>query len=183
MSNETNARFAVNTYAYILDTGMEDCIARLAEHGFRELELMMYPDHLWPPAMDAGALARLGPLITSLGLTVRTVNQPNVDINIAGASEEMRSYSRAMVRAQVTLAGELGAEGVVMGPGKPNPLFPAPNERMLGWYFAALDELVPHANACGTRLLLENMPFSFLPDADGLMESLDRYGAAEIGVV
>lgn len=176
-------RFAVNTYSYTLDGGIEDCLRRVAELGFRELELMLYPNHLWPAALDAGARAGLARRIADMGLSVRTLNQPNVDINLAGAAEEMRTYSLGLVQAGVELAGELGAEGVVIGPGKGNPLFPAPADRMMGWFYAALDHLLPVAQSAGTRLLVENMPFCFLPDADSMMAAIERYGADDIGVV
>lgn len=176
-------RFAVNTYSYTLDGSVQDCLSRLADQGFREFELMLYPNHLWPATLDSGARAGLSRLLSSRGLAVRTINQPNVDINLAGAATEMRAYSLNLVRAGVEFAGDLGAEGVVIGPGKGNPLFPAPAERMMDWFFAALDDLLPVARRSGTRLLVENMPFCFLPDADGLMAALDRYGADDIGVV
>ena len=108
---------------------------------------------------------------------------PNIDLNIAGATREMREYSRGILRQVVQLAGDLGVPGVIIGPGKANPLFPAPPERLTGYFFEALDELVPLAEQAGTRLLVENMPFAFLPDADGLMRALDRYGSDAIGTV
>jgi sugar phosphate isomerase/epimerase len=183
MSDEMHSLFAVNTYSYTLDFDVQDCLSRLAHQGFAEFELMMYPGHLWPPALDAGEGAALARWLSERNFKVRTLNQPNVDINLAGATEEMRAYSLALVRATVELAGELGADGVVIGPGKGNPLFPAPVERMTGWFFEALDMLLPVARRAGTRLLVENMPFCFLPDADGMMAALERYGAEEIGVV
>jgi sugar phosphate isomerase/epimerase len=183
MSTEINQRFVLNTYSYTLLGPISDHLENFARAGFRELELMMYPGHLWPPTMDDAARATLRRELDALGLTVRTLNQPNVDINVAAASPEMRRYSLDILRSVVSLAGELGAEGVVIGPGKPNPLFPAPVERLLGWCFEALDELLPVANDCGTRLLMENMPFAFLPDAESMMAALERYGAGSIGVV
>jgi len=183
MATDINTRFAANTYSYTLLGDVDACLARVADLGFRELELMMYPGHMWAPAMDAAARAALAKRIAAAGLSVRTLNQPNIDINLAAPSEEMRAYSLALVRDLFSLAGDLGAEGVVVGPGKPNPLLPAPTERMMGWYFAALDVLHPHAQACGTRILMENMPFCFLPDADSLMASLETYGADDIGIV
>jgi len=183
MAADVNARFCLNTYSWLLRGPVAGHLPAFAEAGFTELELMMYPGHLWPPAMDAAARSALRNDLETLGLTVRTLNQPNVDLNIAAASPEMRRYTRDVLRAVVTLAGELGAEGVVVGPGKANPLQPAPVETLLGWTFEALDELLPHADACGTRLLVENMPVAFLPDAEGMMAAVERYGAEQIGVV
>lgn len=183
MSSNVNAYFALNTYSYTLHGTIAEHLPGFAAAGFRELELMMYPGHLWPPTMDAAAHVALRRDLEAHGLTVRTLNQPNIDINVTAASPEMRRYSLDLLRAVIALAGELGAEGVVVGPGKANPLLPAPTESLLGWCFEALDELLPHADACGTRLLMENMPFAFLPDAEGMMMALERYGAEHIGVV
>ena len=60
---------------------------------------------------------------------------------------------------------------------------PAPRERLLGYFFQALDELAPHADRVGTRLFVENMPFAFLPKADQLMAALDQYGDERIAVI
>jgi sugar phosphate isomerase/epimerase len=183
MSSDVNARFALNTYSYLLRGPIADHLTGFAEAGFRELELMMYPGHLWPPAMAPGEGGTLRRTLDGLGLRVRTLNQPNVDLNVAAASPEMRRYTLDVLRAVVTLAGELGAEGVVVGPGKANPLQPAPTETLLGWTFQALDELVPHADACATRVLVENMPVAYLADAEGMMAAVERHGAGQIGVV
>ena len=76
--------------------------------------------------------AALRQLITQRGLRVVTLNMPNIDMNIAGASVEMRRYTLGLLRQIVELAGELGVPGVVIGPGKSNPLYPAPRERLGG---------------------------------------------------
>lgn len=175
--------FACNTYSYTMSHTAGDCLAHLADLGFSEFELMMYPGHLWPPDVDAAQRVALRRLIESRGLRIGTLNMPNVDMNIAGASAQMRRYTLDLLRQIVELAGELGAEGVVIGPGKANPLFPAPRERLEGYFFSALDELIPAAKRAGTALWVENMPFAFIPGIEGLMQALDRYGSDELGIV
>lgn len=175
--------FACNTYSYTMSHTAGDCLAYLADLGFSEFELMMYPGHLWPPDMDAAQRAALRRLVENRGLRIGTLNMPNVDMNIAGASAQMRRHTLDLLRQIVELAGELGAEGVVIGPGKANPLFPAPRERLEGYFFSALDELIPAARRAGTALWVENMPFAFIPGIEGLMQALDRYGSDELGIV
>jgi sugar phosphate isomerase/epimerase len=119
------ASFACNTYAYTLSHDAKSCLAHLANHGFREFELMIYPGHLWPAAATAGDTAALRRFVEQSGLRIVSLNMPNIDVNIAGASSEMRRYSLDLLSGVVTLAGELGVAGVVIGPGKANPLFPA----------------------------------------------------------
>lgn len=182
MSN-VNAMFAVNTYSYTLTHGVRECLAGLMDRGYREFELMMYPGHLWPADTDAAARRELRRFVEASGLTVTTLNMPNIDLNVAAAAAEMRAYTLGNLRGVVELAGDLGVPGVVIGPGKANPLMPAPTERLMGYFYQALDELVPLARRAGTALYVENMPFAFLPGIDALLAALDRYGDDGIGVV
>lgn len=178
-----NASFAVNTYSYTLSHRVGDCLASLMERGYREFELMMYPGHLWPADTDAAARRELRRFVESNGLAVSTLNMPNIDLNVAGAAAEMRAYTLANLRGVIELAGDLGVPGVVIGPGKANPLMPAPAERLMGYFYLALDELVPLARRAGTSLYVENMPFAFLPGIDALLAALDKYGDDGIGIV
>jgi sugar phosphate isomerase/epimerase len=175
--------FGINTYSYTMGHTAEACVAHLIAEGYGTFELMMYPGHLWPPDMDAAARRALRRGLAAMGARVVTLNMPNVDLNLAGAAREMRAYTLDILRGVVELAGELGVPGVVVGPGKANPLFPAPRERLMGYFFAALDALVPLAARSGTALWVENMPFAFLADAKVLMAALAEYGSDDIGIV
>jgi len=177
------AGYAVNTYAWTLTHPAEACLEGLAGRGHRVFEVMMYPGHMWPADMDAGARRAFKRFLDDRGLSVTTLNMPNVDINVAGATAAMRAYSLEILTQIVGLAGDLGVPGVVIGPGKANPLLPAPRERLTGWFFQALDVLAPLADARGTALWVENMPFAFLPTADEMMEAIERYGDPRLGVV
>ena len=177
------ATFGVNTYSYTLSHSARDCLAGLADLGFTTFELMIYPGHLWPADLGPSARRALRQFIESNGLTVTTLNMPNVDLNVAGASAEMRAYTLANLSSVVQLAGDLGIPAVVLGPGKANPLFPAPIERLTGYFYAALDILEPLAHDLDTMLCIENMPFAFLPGIDALLQALDHYGCDRIGVV
>ena len=183
MNRQGTAAFGCNTYSYILSGSAETCVIRLSELGFSEFELMMVPGHLWPPEIDSGARKALRRRLTKLGVKVVTLNMPNVDMNIAGLAPEMRRYTLDRLKSIVELAGDLGVPGVVIGPGKANPLFPAPKERLVGHFLSALDKLQPLAERAGTALWVENMPFAFLPKINELMEGLDHYGKPSIGIV
>lgn len=175
--------FAINTYSY---TGSHDagaCIRHLAAQGYTDFELMIYPGHLWPAGTDAAARRELRAAVEAEGLRIMGLNMPNIDLNVTAAAEEMRRHSLGLLHTILALAGDLGVRGVVLGPGKANPLMPAPKEQLQGHFFCALDELAPHAERVGTQLYVENMPFAFLPDAEGLMASLERYGDERIAVV
>jgi sugar phosphate isomerase/epimerase len=175
--------FGANSYSYMRSHDAAACLTRLAELGFGEFEVMVHPGHLWPADMSAQARGDLRRLIERNGWTLTSLNMPNIDINVAAAAPGMRAYSLALLEDTVRLAGDLGARGVVIGPGKANPLFPAETSELIGYFFAALDRLAPVAQACGTALWVENMPFAFLPGIGELMDALDRYGNDALRIV
>jgi len=181
MTNAT-AGFGVNTYSYIFNGSAADTVARLADQGYGGVELMFFPGHLWPAELDAASLRSLRDLCEAR-LRLVSVNMPNVDMNIAAAAEEMRTYTLDLLVQFVRCAGELGAGGIIVGPGKYNPLFPMPRDRMISHFYRALDTLAPLARQVGTKLLIENMPFAFLPDAESLMNAIDGYGDDSIRVI
>ena len=181
MKNPT-AGFGVNTYSYIFDGSAADTVARLADQGYGGVELMFFPGHLWPAELDAAKLRSLRQLCETR-LRLVAVNMPNIDINVAAAAEEMRAYTMNLLVQFVRCAGELGAGGIIVGPGKANPLFPMPRNRMVSHFYRALDVLAPLARHAGTKLLIENMPFAFLPDAEALMKIVDDYGDDSIRVI
>ena len=156
---------------------------RLADQGFQEFELMVHPSHLWPADLPPEQRRTLRHLIESRGLSLTALNMPNIDINVAGAAPEMRAYSLNLVTETVRLAGELGARGVVIGPGKANPLFPADADELIEHFFAALDRLAPVAEESGTALWVENMPFAFLPAIGALLHALKDYGNDAVRIV
>ncbi len=89
----TCSYFGVNTYSYTLDRTALDCVRGLGEQGYRGIELMMYPGHLWPTEIDAAGRRALRAASEKAGIRITSINMPNIDINIAGASKEMRDYS------------------------------------------------------------------------------------------
>jgi L-ribulose-5-phosphate 3-epimerase len=175
--------FAVNTYSYTFDLTAADCIRHLAEQGYPGFELMMYPGHLWPSEVDAAAKRDIVRAYEETGTRIVSFNMPNIDFNIVGASPEMRQYSLGLLSQFVTLAGEVGAPAIVIGPGKANPPFSPGREFLVGHFFKALDHLSPIAKKNGVRLLVENMPFAFLPDAASLVQTLDEYGNNDVGII
>jgi sugar phosphate isomerase/epimerase len=143
---------------------------------------MFFPGHLWPAELDGAALRKLRNLCEQR-LRLVSVNMPNIDMNVAAAAEEVRTYTLNLLVQFVRCAAELGASGIVVGPGKANPLFPMPRERMVSYFYRALDRLAPLARQVGTRLFIENMPFAFLPDAESLLNVVDNYGDDSIRII
>ena len=175
--------FGANTYSYMRSHSAEACLARLADQGFDEFEIMVHPGHLWPSDMSAEQRRALRQTIESGKLKLVSLNMPNIDINVAAAAQGMRIYSLKLLVETVRLAGELGARGVVIGPGKANPLFPASPDELTKYFFEALDLLCPVAESAGTSLWVENMPFAFLPGIGELLAALKQYGNDAVRII
>ena len=148
--------FGCNTYSYMRSHSAEACLARLADFGFQEFELMVHPGHLWPAELSAEQRRAIRRMIERAVCELTALNMPNIDINVAGAAAEMRAYSLNLVTETVRLAGELGARGVVIGPGKANPLFPADASELIGHFFRGARSALPGgrsspARRCGSR--------------------------------
>lgn len=174
--------FAVNLYSYIFTHTAADAVRHWSDKGFSAFEVMMFPRHLWHGAEQAATVKDLAKAQSETGARLLTANMPNVDVNIAACDPDMRAYSLTLLENFLTICGELGIPKMVMGPGKPNPLFPAPKEFLMDCFFAGLDRIVPAAEAANVQLVVENMPFAFLPDAASLVDALDAYGHDGIGI-
>jgi L-ribulose-5-phosphate 3-epimerase len=186
MAREMNASasiFGCNTYAYMMSESAATSMARLADVGFQEFELMVHPGHVWPADLSAEQRRALRSLMEQRSLLLTALNLPNIDINIASTVPEMRRYSVDLLVETVRLAGDLGARGVIMSPGKASPLFPASEKVLTGYFFAALDRLGPVAAESGTALWLENVPTTWIPTIDGLMAGLNRYGNDAVRII
>src|SRR3979409_2420411 len=144
------AGFGVNTYSYIFGSRAADTVARLADYGYGGVELMFFPGHLWPAELDASGLRSLRQLCEQR-LRLVAVNMPKIHSNVAAAAEEMRTYPLNLLVQFVRCAGELGAGGIIVGPGKANPLFPMPRDRMISYFYRALDTLWPLSRGAGDR--------------------------------
>lgn len=174
--------FGVNTYSYMYAMSAADCLGHLMKEGYRSFELMMFPGHLWPSELSPAERKALRRFADGEEIWISALNQPNMDLNLTGATPEMRAYTLALMQGGLELAADLGAPALVIGPGKPNGLLPLPREMTLGWFHEGLKTLSARGRELGVELLVENMPMSILPRAADLMTALAEHGDDEIGI-
>jgi L-ribulose-5-phosphate 3-epimerase len=172
-----SATFAVNTYPYAQRFSARQCLAHLAEHGHRLVELMLIPGHYWPSLDDQASERRaITGLLRDSGLRILTLNQPNLDINLSSGVPEMRQHSCRVIADTIRLAAEWNAIGVVMNPGKDNPVLPASSRNLRDWFRRSLDVVTPIAEQAGVQLIVKNHPLSYLYRAEELAAFFDDYG-------
>lgn len=166
---------AVNSYGYLWSHRADQAVELLEALGYREFELMVQPPHLTLET-DAPAARALARMVAAGRIRLSALNMPSLDQNLASPFPEMRSYSRALFLRQIRLAAAIGAERIILAPGRVSPLFPAPRALLEEWLLEAMDLLLPAAVAEGVVLAVENLPVAALPRAADISAFLARIG-------
>jgi L-ribulose-5-phosphate 3-epimerase len=172
----------VNTYSYIWSTPAAECLQQLDALAYREFELVLNPPHLTLDECAPGERKRLAAWLATSGLTVRSLNVPSLDHNLASPMRRMRQYSVNLFLDAIDLAADLGAAHLVVVPGRMSPLFAPPLQQRTAWMRESLDALVPHAERRGVTLALENVPFASFPDAHTLGAFVRDYASRSLAV-
>lgn len=156
-------------------------ITRIAELGLSGIEV--WAEHLWRTKESAEELRRSA---EKLGLH-RTVHGPSWDLNLCSIDEVMLRASRRCTLRSVDLAADLGADVLVVHPGRES----------LGGHFRdyhwrelkkSYAEICAHAAEKEVRIALEAMeqiPKEFLCHAETVnrfVDELQSDGAGNIGV-
>ncbi|MDQ4409222.1 hypothetical protein RBU00_26305 [Rhizobium sp. AN63] len=141
---QPNAPYTVNTYPYTDRYTALECLEHLADVGFSSFEMMLIPGHFWPSTSTAAERKAVGRLLEARKIRIETLNQPNLDLNLA-VTPECRDYSCGVVASALELAADWGAFGVVVNPGKSNPVFPTSIDKLTDGFRYSLDILVRRA--------------------------------------
>ena len=176
------AAFGINTYSFTQDLHARDCLQQLANVGYRRFELMLIPEHFWPTLDGVAGRREIESLVVRNSLEILTLNQPNLDVNLASAVPEMRQQSCTVVANAIELAAAWNAKGVVINPGKANPVLPPSMRTLTDNFRRSLDVLVPVARRASVQLIVKNHPSSYLYRARDLRQFFDAFGWEQIGV-
>ncbi len=183
MTNNFNrARYGVNTYSFTHTHRAEDCLEQLADLGYRRFEVMLVPGHFWPTLDGDTGRRRIESLVARKSLEILSLNQPNLDVNLASVVPEMQKHSCGVIAGAIELAATWNAKGVVINPGKCNPVLPAPKEILTDCFRRSLEVLVPIARRAGVQLIVKNHPLSYLYRANELRQFFDTFGWEQVGL-
>jgi L-ribulose-5-phosphate 3-epimerase len=182
MTQRFDNPIGVNTYSYLWTRPALDCVLQLADIGYREFELLLCPPHLTLDEFSASERQRFASAAAQRGITIRSLNVPSLDHNLASSMRRMREYSVRLFIDSIDLAADLGATYLVIVPGRMSPLFPPTLELRQAWMRESLDPLVTHAEKRGVKLVLENVPFASFPDAATLGAFVRGYGTPTLSI-
>lgn len=178
----TAREIGINTYGYIWSTPAAACVRRLAALGYRQFELVINPPHLPLDAFEAPARGELVSALRAAGAGVCTLNLPSLDHNLASPLLRVRQTSVQMFLDAIDLAADLGVEWLVTVPGRMNPLSPPDPADRMTWITDSIAALLPHAEARGVGLAIENVPFAAFPDAVSLGDFVRGFNSPALGV-
>lgn len=162
---------AASTFPFLYSHSGLDALKHLRGLGYDKFEMMIFPPHCWPREMGAAERRSYREWLAGEGCSLTSFCYPLLDNNPNGVDKLMRDYTLDRYREAIDLASEWNCPYLVAIPGPVNSLINPPTEWMLEWFVEGMKALVAHAKGSGVTLLLENVPFTFLPTAQDMKDT------------
>lgn len=174
-------KVAASTFPFLYSHGGLDALKHLKSLGYDTYELMIFPPHCWPRELTVKDRKEYKAWLNGEGGHVSSFCYPLLDNNPNGVDRLMRAYTLDRYKEAIDFSAELECPYVVAIPGPVNSLINPPHQWMLDWFVEGMKELVAYAKGTGVQLLLENVPFTYLPTAKDMVDTAALIGP-EIGV-
>ncbi|MEW6081928.1 MAG: sugar phosphate isomerase/epimerase family protein [Bacillota bacterium] len=171
------------TYPYLYRLSVEEACQSLARLGFRYVELMSTPPHIWVRGMDGAARNRLKKVIEDNGMEVVAINPTFLDINMTSLNPAMREEAIVQMTETLDLVADIGAKIAVIMIGRRHPLIPAPME--LTWRSAkeAVLRCLDVAERRGVVFGLEITPALFMNTSEDIVKMTEEINSPSLKVV
>lgn len=162
---------AASTFPFLYSHDGLDALKHLRSLGYDRFEMMIFPPHCWPRELSREQRREYSAWLNGEGGALTSFCYPLLDNNPNGVDVLMRQYTLDRYREAIDLAAEWKCPYVVCIPGPVNSLINPPVKWMLDWFVEGMKQLVDHARGTGVQLLLENVPFTFLPTAQDMKDT------------
>jgi L-ribulose-5-phosphate 3-epimerase len=172
---------AASTFPFLYSHDGLAAMKHLRSMGYDIFEMMIFPPHCWPRELPVSARKEYKDWLNGEGGRISSFCYPLLDNNPNGVDRLMRAYTLDRYREAIDLAAEWNCPYVVAIPGPVNSLINPPKDWMVNWFIEGMQELVRYAEGTGVALLLENVPFTFLPTARDMAETAKAIGP-EVGI-
>ncbi len=163
-------RVAASTFPFLYSHSGLGALKHLASQGYRNFEMMIFPPHLWPSSMTPAEKREVKIWLADIGGAITSFCYPLLDNNPNSVCPIMRRYTLDRYREAIELAADWGCPYVCAIPGPVNSLINPPVPWMRDWFVEGTKELVAYAKGSGTEIILENVPFTFLPTAKDMLD-------------
>jgi sugar phosphate isomerase/epimerase len=172
---------AVSTFPYLYSHDGLGALRHLHAQGHRAFEMMIFPPHCWPSELTPAKRRDYRAWLGDTGCAITSFCYPLLDNNPNGTDARMRRYTLDRYREAIDLSADWGCPYVCAIPGPVNSLIDPPAEWMRAWFIEGMRELVDFARGSGVEIILENVPFTFLPTARDMLEVAQEIGP-EVGL-
>jgi len=163
-----------STNAFVKYT-LPDSLKRIADLGFRGVEIMCDRPHLYPPDYQNADILDIRNLTDRLGLKITNLNSFTLfavgDTYLPSWIEpdpNQRNIRIQHTQACLRIAKELGCDNISIPPG--GPLNGMSQSEAIGLFHQGLDQVIPLAESLNVKLLIE-------PEPDLLMENSAQFKA------
>jgi L-ribulose-5-phosphate 3-epimerase len=158
----------INTFSYLWSSTAIDAIAELVDNGYKTFDVPISSPHCWPDEISSSERSAIKARLSEYGARIRSLNAGGYDINLASPAANMRLKSIEHIKSVIDLAVAWDVPDVVISPGTRRPMISPPLEKVYGWMYESLGDLILLAKQAGTRLLMENTPYCFTPTIQDL---------------
>lgn len=177
----TQLDVAASTFPFLYSHDGLGAMKHLRSLGYDKFEMMIFPPHCWPRELSVAQRKEYRTWLNGEGGKITSFCYPLLDNNPNGVDRLMRAYTLDRYREAIDLAAEWECPYVVAIPGPVNSLINPPHQWMLDWFVEGMKQLVDYAKGTGVQLLLENVPFTYLPTAQDMKDTAELIGP-EVGV-
>ncbi len=172
----TTLKVAASTFPFLYSHDGLGALKHLHGMGYDIFELMIFPPHCWPVELSAETRRTYKEWLEGEGVRLSSLCYPALDNNPNSVDKLMRDYTLDRYKEAVDFAAEMDCPYVISIPGPVNSLINPPHDWMLNWFVEAMQELLEHMKGTGVDLLLENVPFTYLPTAQEMVDTAKLIG-------
>jgi sugar phosphate isomerase/epimerase len=176
-------KLGVASYAFLWTHPLDAALEMIADWGFRRLELMTAPPHVWPRALDREGTQVLRKMLDARDLSVVALCPTFLDLNIASPNPGIRRESINQIRETIYLAHGLAASIGVLIPGRRHALVPQSFDDTWQAAREAIEECLEDAERYGVLIGLENAPSFFIERSDQLRRMVEEIGSDQVRIV
>lgn len=174
-------RVAVSTFPYLYSHSGPAALKHCRKLGYKDFEMMIFPPHCWPADMTPSQRKEIGTWLDGEGCRITSFCYPLLDNNPNSVCRIMRRYTLDRYKEAIQLSHDWKCPYVCAIPGPVNSLIDPPVKWMRDWFVEGMKELVTFAQGSGVEIILENVPFTFLPTAKDMLSVAEDIGP-EVGL-
>ena len=171
-----------STYCYLFDNTLEATLERIAAMGFKQVEIMACPPHIWVRDLDGKARKALRQKIESYGLQVFST-QPGLwpELCLASTNPGIRGEAVRQMRENIQLLHDLGGKVLGTMPGTMMGKVAPSKEQALDLARESIRACVEEAERLGITIAIENVPRGFVETGDDVVHFIEEIGSPALG--